>query len=490
LTSRSRSGARSQSGSFRDPGGRLVILDNRVFRFVNGAGAKNLHPWLQSELCQQLVEQHKMVRTEILRPEHWPQALADPSFARQFEAIEAVMIVEHERIWFPSFPTEWPPEMLHAAGRLTVEIALESLDAGFGLKDATPYNVLFDGPNAVFVDALSFERRDPADPVWLPYAQFVRTFLLPLLMNHHLGMHIDRLLAARPDGLEPEDVYHWLSLVQKLRPPFLSLVTIPKWLGGSRAAADGKIYQKRSTEDPAQARFVLRALLNGLGRKLEGVEPEAGRTSAWSGYMQADGNHYSDEQFARKEDFVRRALEDFGPRRVLDVGSNTGHFSLMSAGAGAHVVAIDSDPVVAGKLWRAARAQGADVLPLVVNLARPTPGSGWHNTERASFLDRCAGAFDAVLMLAVLHHLLVTDRIPLDHILDLTAELTTSLAVVEFIEPSDPMFQRLTRGREHLHTDVTTAAFEQSCHRHFEIMRSERLPYANRWLYLLKKPGR
>ena len=55
---------------------------------------------------------------------------------------------EHERIPFPSFPYEWPPEMLEAAGSLTLDLAEAALEEGFGLKDATPYNVLFRGAAA------------------------------------------------------------------------------------------------------------------------------------------------------------------------------------------------------------------------------------------------------------------------------------------------------------------------------------------------------
>jgi hypothetical protein len=72
-------------------------------------------------------------------------------------------IFEHERIPFPSYAHEWPPEMLAAAGTLTLELFRNALPEGFGLKDATPYNVLFRGAQPVFVDVLSFERREPRD---------------------------------------------------------------------------------------------------------------------------------------------------------------------------------------------------------------------------------------------------------------------------------------------------------------------------------------
>src|SRR5262249_37793171 len=145
---------------------------------------------------------------------------------------------------------------------------------------------LFRGPDPVFIDLLSFERRRPGDPVWLPYAQFVRTFLLPLLANKHFGVTLDRSLMTRPDGLEPEEVYRWTGSLQRLKPPFLSLVSLPTWLGSKTSAGqDSSIYRKTELDNPAKAEYVLRALLDKLRRQLAKLAPVADRRSGWSDYM-------------------------------------------------------------------------------------------------------------------------------------------------------------------------------------------------------------
>ena len=198
-------------------------------------------------------------------------------------------------------------------------------------------------------------------------------------------------------------------------------------------------------------------------------------------------NNYTPEHFGAKERFVQQVLAEHGSRAVLDVGCNTGHFSAIAARAGARVVALDYDPVVLGHVWRAARAEKLNILPLAVNLTRPTPGVGWRNRECAPFLDRARGKFDAVLMLAVIHHMLVTERVPLADILDLAAELTTNLLIVEFIAPQDSMFQRLVRGREELHKDLTPEVFETLSTRHFEVVRRQQVENTARTLYLLRK---
>jgi len=445
-----------------------------------------MEAFLASPAAAKFIQTGRIAGTRRLSSDETHALLENPQVRRVYEAVSGEMILEHERIDFPSFPYEWPPEMLHAAGVLTLDLAQNLLPDSLGLKDGTPYNVLFRGPEPVFIDVLSFERRDPGDPTWLPYAQFVRTFLLPLLANRYFGIALDQILTTRRDGLEPEEVYRWSRPVQRIRPDFLSLVSMPAWLGSSRSAEDPKLYQKKRLGDPEKARFILGSLLNGLRRKLNRLEPKAGKSSVWTSYMDSN-NNYSEQHFAAKQQFVGEALAEFRPRRVLDVGSNTGHFSAMSAKAGASVVALDYDPVVLGQVWRQARAEKLDILPLTVNLTRPTPGMGWRNRECSSFLERARGHFDAVLMLAVVHHMLVTERVPLPDILELAAELTRDLLIVEFIAPEDSMFQRLTRGREELHKGLNYQVFENLCRERFEIVRTQHVESSTRWLYLLRK---
>src|SRR5688500_6290076 len=98
-------------------------------------------------------------------------------------------------------------------------------------------------------------------------------------------------------------------------------------------------------------------------------------------------------------------------------------------------------------------------------------------------------SFDAVIMLAVIHHMLVSERIPLSRILQLASEVTNDLLIVEFVAPEDEMFRLLTRGREHLHKDLTGELFETTARRFFDIVGSDRLGQSHRWIYVLRKKG-
>jgi 2-polyprenyl-3-methyl-5-hydroxy-6-metoxy-1,4-benzoquinol methylase len=394
------------------------------------------------------------------------------------------LVLEHPPARFPSFAHEWCPGMLRDAGRATITIAETLLEDGWGLKDASPHNVLFEGPRPVLVDVLSIERRDPEDSIWLPYAQFQRGFALPLLAARLQGVDLAKIFLSRRDGLEPEAVYSSLGTLARLRPGILSLVSIPTWLG-RRHPRHEVVYEVRRGHDANQAAFVLRRVFRHLRRQLEFASRRSDSRSHWLEY--ADVNSYSTQSAAAKREFVARAIDLIRPSRVLDVGCNTGAFSTAAARAGAFVVAIDNDVAVVEELYAAAVQSGLDILPLVVDLARPSPPLGWRNAEQPSFLSRAHKAFDLVLLLAVLHHLLVTDGIPLDEVLSLVAELTQDAVVVEFVAPEDLMFRRLSRGRDHLHSALTREAFEVACSRHFRIISALGPLDQTRWMYLLRK---
>ena len=469
------------SYSFRDPAGRLIQVDGRILRLVHSSAAADVDRFLLSHKAGLLVESGHLVRTQQLDMTE-TVALLQQHGIMVPDIAECGLALEHEKIPFVSFPSEWPPEMLHAAGMLTLDLADAFLKEGFGLKDATPYNILFKGPEPVFIDILSFEPRNPSDPTWLAYAQFIRTFLLPLFVNNHFGLSLDKFYLSRRDGIEPEKVYRMASPIRRLLPPFLHLISIPVWLSKRHHQDDTTIYRPHLLGNPEKAQFVLQSLLARLRRRLSRLQPPVNQSSTWSNYLDSN-NNYTDEHFRAKCAFVEQALTEHKPLRVLDVGCNTGHFSAIAARSGASVVAIDYDPVVVGQVWRNARKEKLDIQPLVVNLTRPTPALGWRNSETTSFLDRASGSFDLVLMLAVIHHMLVTEGIPLSEIIELAAQLTTKILIIEYVDPLDSMFIRLTRGREHLHSSLTVDVFEQACSRHFRIVRRQNIEGTHRWLF-------
>jgi predicted RNA methylase len=442
--------------SFRDPDGYVIRSGGRIFRCVLPQAAAEVLDFLASPLAAEQTAAGNLAGTVVLPPGDAP-----------FDVPAGATLLEHSAIPFPNYPYEWAPEMLRSAASLTLHLAEAALRTGWDLKDASPFNVMFDGARPVFLDLLSFARRDPLDPIWRPYAQFAGAFLYPLLANRLAGLRLDEVFLTQREGLDTARLRRLCSPLALLRPPVLGLVTIPSLLGAAAGNGAPSRYRARRTSDAGEARFLLQRLLTGAGRALARIPQPPNRSEA-ARYMES-GHTYNAEELARKETAVTEALDGAAVANVLDIGCNTGYFSLLAARLGKRVVAIDRDPDGIGELWRAASASGANVLPLVIDIGRPPGACGWANGEQPAFLERARGRFDCVLMLALMHHLVVNERVPLATIFDLLAELTTRRVVAEYVDPADAQFRRIVRGREALHRDVTPEAFEAAASRHFRL---------------------
>lgn len=320
------------------------------------------------------------------------------------------------------------------------------------VKDATPLNVVFKGARPVLVDVLSFEPRNPHSTVWLAYGQFVRTFLLPLVAAKYLDWPLQTTFFWR-DGYEPTMLARALPLRHRLNPNLIDVVTLAAMLDG-KGKDKAKPAEAEKT-DPELATHILHKRLARLRKQIR-YAVGSQNASEWSRYNQT-ASHYQAADVEAKQAFVRSVLERLRPANVLDIGANTGTFSLLAADAGATVVALDNDTAALEVLFDAAARQNKPVTSMVANIARPTPAAGWRNREQLSLLERLTGKFDMVLMLAVIHHLILREQTPLTHIAELAAELTRRWLLVEWVPPSDPMYQEWLRGRDDLYGKLTEA---------------------------------
>ncbi len=453
-------------GTFRDPQGRLYRDGDRILREIYPGHAEEVLAWIGSPLAKLWFQQRRMVPTEVL-----PTHSGRPT------------LLQHERLFFPSYPWEWTPGQWKHAASLTLDLCDDALDSGYILKDATPLNILFSGPRAVFVDVLSFEKRDFRSPLWLAYAQFVRTFLLPLAAYNYLGWPL-AATQQRRDGYESADLAPWLPFSRRWRRPLRSLVTFPLLLQKRVFEKSGRVRSYRPEVTPEVSALVLRRTLRKT-RRLLGALASPAHASRWSRYTET-ACHYKPEDHSAKQEFVRRTINGIRPARVLDVGANTGVYSRIAAETGADVVAWDTDVQAADLNWQTAYSGGLSILPMVADFARPTPGVGWQNGENDSLLSRADGQFDCVLMLGVLHHLLVADQIPLRSIIDQLAHISKRWAILEWIPKEDSQFAGLCRGREELYGHLNEEYFVQILSSRFIVRNREPLPNG-RTMWLVEK---
>lgn len=452
-------------GSFRDPGGFVYRRDGILYRQIDEPAIADWTAFLASGLAERLVRDGRLIGHE----EASLDLAATPA---------ARAVIRPDPIDFVSYPYEWTFGELQDAALLTLDVQLTALDAGWTLRDATAYNVQFRDGRPILIDSLSFAPLEDGAP-WIAYRQFCEHFLAPLALMARRDIRLARLLRADPDGVPLDLAATLLPWRTRLNLGLLSHVHLHA-RAQRRHAADDDARESVRRVRIERARLV--ALIGNLRSTVAGLRWDPAGTE-WSDY--ADHTSYGDAATAAKERLVAELLETTGASGVWDLGANTGRYSRIAADGGRRVLAFDIDPAAAERNYRQLREERrGDILPLVMDLANPSPGLGWAGQERRSLLDR-AGP-DAILALALVHHLAISRNVPLPMLLDLFASLAP-WSVVEFVPKEDVMVRRLLATREDVFPGYTLDGFRAAATGRFEIVAERPIDESARVLFLLRR---
>jgi SAM-dependent methyltransferase len=226
---------------------------------------------------------------------------------------------------------------------------------------------------------------------------------------------------------------------------------------------------------------LIRANVQRLKKLVRALSWNAAR-SEWSHYVTECS--YKEEDLAQKISFVQNAVSHKKWNLVFDLGCNTGRFSRIAAANAAYTVAIDSDHLAVEKFYRELKSENnTSILPLVMNLADPSPSLGWRGRERKALIDRDKP--DLVIALAFIHHMVIRSNIPMQELLDWLADWTEFL-VIEFPTKSDNMVQVLLRNKEDQYHDYELPYFEKCLFERFEMLQRAELMSGNRILYFVR----
>ncbi len=467
-----RAGSASEPGSFRDRDSRVVISDGAVLRALSPEGAEDWRLLAGSPLLDSLVAEGSLVATEQVDVSRIGDAGLLPN------GVEAAL--EHERIPFVSYPYEWTFSMLRDAALLQLEIGIAAIDEGLSLKDATPYNVQFRGSAPVFIDVGSFEKLPEGDP-WVGYRQFCMLYLYPLMFQAHKDLPFQPWLRGSIEGIQPIDAIKVFSMRDRFRRGVFVHASLHARLdrrANRSGPGDADAPTKKRTVKPE----AVQAHMGSMKRLVEKLRWKAGE-SAWSGYRQ--DNTYSDEDDRRKQEFVDEVVSSERPGLTWDMGCNDGAYSRIADRNSDLVVAFDFDHATVEALYRSLREEGnTTILPLVADLADPSPALGWRGLERRTLVDR--GAPDLTLALALIHHVSISANIPVADFLDWAAELGSAL-VIEFPKRDDPMVRALLANKQDgANPDYELEVFESELERRFTVERREQLPSGDRVLFFAR----
>jgi len=457
--------------SFRDPSGCLFKSDDgQLYRQVNRCHRDDFEMLLGSGLYAELTGRGLLV-------EHEPADDVQPVSEKAF------CVIRPRRIPFISYPYEWAFSALKDAALLTLDVQLRALKHAMQLKDASAYNVQFDGYRPLLIDTLSFEHLD-IDKPWKAYGQFCRHFLGPLALMAKTHIDCGYLLRDYIDGV-PLDV---ASSMLPLRSRFSFGMQLHVHWHARMVAKHQATNGDTDNGSPASANRTIRmptnrlqAYLENLRTTVETLRPNLGRTE-WGAYY--EDNSYSTAASEEKRQTVERFIRRLQPSTVWDLGANTGKFGRIASDLGAYTCAFDIDPACAERAYLAARTDKLpNFLPLRMDLTNPSPAIGWAHAERDSLAER--GPADVVLALALIHHLAISNNVPLPTIANYFRQLGRSL-IIEFVPKQDPQVQRLLRNRDDVFGDYHVGGFEEAFSRQFDVAESTLIGTAGRKLYLMR----
>jgi ribosomal protein L11 methylase PrmA len=458
------------AGSFRDPSGYVAHYDDRIFRILR-EDAFSSFEWLRaSGLLADLVANGWLVPTDISTE----LAIQDVS----------PRVLEHEPINFISYPYEWSFELLKRAALFHLDLHLKALESCFTLVDASAYNVQFLGTKPIFIDPLSLVSYTEGE-MWMAQRQFHEQFLNPLLLTSLLKIPFNAWYRGSVEGISSEDLARALHPNHKLSWRIWSEVLIPVRLQRSARSNPSRGVAAKQRKLPLNAlQFMLRSLrawISGLR------DPFATETTIWRGY-EAE-NSYLPEEEKRKQSFVSDFIQRSRPQMVWDLGCNTGLYSetALRAGAG-YVVGFDTDHGALNLAVQRSARSDLKFLPLHMDACNPSPSQGWHQKERAGLGARSRP--DAILALALEHHIAIGRNVPLPMLFDWIVDLA-DCGVVEFVPKGDPTVQRMLSLREDIFDQYTQAEFESELAKRAAIEKREVVSSSGRTLYIYaKSPSR
>lgn len=378
-----------EPGSVVDPVGKVFHFDGRIFRAITAPYA---------EFVEGTIERASTKK--------WFDLGLVPTWRTAYHLPGYPLVIEHKRIPFITLRGEWSGEGLRNAALCILNLNAELLRSNLCLKDAHPWNILFDGAKPYFIDWGSIAPSNELNwDFW--YGQF-RQFILAPLYAFSIGeSRIARaMLREHKVGVGNEII------------DFGNLANLPE-RPGEIAASMGA--------SPAAAIEALSSYVAALS--IPRIDGE------WASYAQPQFTSHADLSALREKDrIVYRLLERDSGNTLIDVGTNNGLHSEMAAAFGKRVIACDVEETCLNLLYGRTHRHGSNILPLYHDFLWPIGTSGILNSIPAAE-DRLA--CDTVLMMAVTHHLAFKQHVSFEAMAQGISSLAKRRAIVEFVPAED-----------------------------------------------------
>ena len=454
-------------GSYRDPSGQVFLRDDRVFRSVTKYGLENFKAVEKTGLLTDLVDKGLLV----------PWWDADKNELCQ-EEDGVLRVLEHTPLPFISYPFEWSFSALKSAALLHLDIHQMALAKGVTLSDASAFNVQFNGSKPIFIDHLSF-RPYLEGEFWKGHGQFCEQFLNPLLLQSQIGIPHNAWYRGTPEGIPSASLASLLPFRSRLKLQVLTNVILPVWFE-RRSSSSSEVSKSVSKKRLPLSGF--QNMLAGLRKFIDSLKPP-NQATVWKEY--AENNSYATDEAKTKSRFINEFCSNVKPNIIWDMGCNTGEYSQAALDGGAQMaVGFEYDIGALERAYARALNEKLNFLPLHLDAANPTPSQGWNQQERGGLAERRNA--DAVMALALVHHLAIGRNIPLPSVVQWLIDHAPQ-GVIEFVPKKDPMVQELLSLRDDIFDNYTDEIFDQAIASRAHVVREETITNTGRRLVWFKR---
>ena len=451
---------RPQFFSFKDSAARVVEKGGIYYRYIFQEYKKEYDHLILSGLYDELIARSLIISHT--------EELIDTADSLIYKALKP------EQLQFKSYPFEWSYSQWRKVLLAFIDINLIALKHGMLLKDATPYNFYLNKGNALLLDTSSFIFFHEPD-YWISYRQFCEEMLGPFALMHYNGHKWGRLTQASHNGFTLDFISQNL--------PFRSHFNLTCLL---HLHLHAKSYHKQNYKSTNEKSGLSIEKLNQLFIMLKVTISDWSAClvypNHWHAYYEKDIE--TPEYLNDKETFVKSLLANCHPKRVLDLGANTGKFSEIATQYAESVIALEYDETCVDEIEsHISENTNSNLNAVLGDLSESTPDFGLNGMEHQSIFKRAKS--DLVLALALVHHLALPKMIPFELISKILYEFSSCYVIVEFIENSDRKVKHLLKDNPRYYP--SKKEFEKIIQTDFNIIEQKTLAKSVRTIYLLQK---
>lgn len=377
------------------------------------------------------------------------------------------LVLEHEYIDPVSYCFEWSPRTFHDYTIFMANMLKALAEAGLGLCDGHALNATIYNASFVFID---FGALKSGITGGVTLVEYINTHLIPLIMFAK-GQTEKAYLFLKNAGIQ------------------YTLADIRGYLSIEEAEQIEELYSDALRVKNQKAVIYI---ADKFTKFINSLSEESFNTK-WEGY-QNDEWDWSDDRsrWSDKMCNVMKMIENVKPDSIVDLAGNMGWYGTYFHSKLKHALVVDMDTHCVDYVWDKIRKEGINnVIPVRMSICAPT--LDYYRDEaisKTAIIPWRRNAIyrfksDLVLALAIIHHLVFSQQLSFDEVIDQFLMFSNKYMIIEFVEQTDKYIQNFKKkGFEW----YTKDSFEECLKKRCRILDTESsTPGETRTLYLCEK---